>query len=455
MSRKPISTSRLMFFAAPGFVGAVMHGPTGGILTGIYAKYFGVSLAALGTALLVARLFDAFTDPLIGYFSDRTKSRLGARKPWIIVGYALSLIAFYYLYIPSGEVGITYFIFWYMALVFAWTLAEIPYQAWQAEISHDYDERARVVTFRVFAERAGRLGFALLPLLPIFATTEITPEVIELLAWGVIIILPITVMAAVIWAPQGPVMATVQTASLWNFAKTLPGNKPAMLMIGAQLFSGVGDGFFSALLFLYFDVFLQEGSNLVYLLLMMTGISLVSMPIWLKVMRRIGKHQTWILGNSLAALAALTFFFINPGEWAFTAALVVVTLIMLVYTASNVASPAVLADVIDYDTLKFGANRGGQFFALFTLMFKLTYAIAAAIALWTLDIFSFDATAITQTASAGFGMKLAFGGMPAVFIGISIWFLWMYPLNKRRCDVISRRLEQRVSRMERVRNEQA
>ncbi len=76
---KRISTRKLIYFAAPGFVSAIMHGPSGGILTGVYAKYFGVSLAALGTAMLVGRLFDAFTDPLVGAYSDSLKSRWGRR----------------------------------------------------------------------------------------------------------------------------------------------------------------------------------------------------------------------------------------------------------------------------------------------------------------------------------------------------------------------------------------
>jgi Na+/melibiose symporter-like transporter len=435
-----------MLFAAPGFVGAMMHGPGGGILAGVYAKYFGVSLAALGTAMLVGRLFDAFTDPMIGYLSDRTKSPIGKRKPWIIAGYALSLIAFYYLYIPGDGVGVGYFTFWYIALFFAWTLAEIPYLAWQADISHDYDERARVVTFRLFADRSGRLLFAALPLIPLFATSEFTPEFLEFLAWGIIVVLPFTVAGAVIFAPQGRTVAVRDTKPIWDFAKTLPSNKPAMLIIGAQLASGLGDGFFSALIFLYFDVFLQEGDKLAYMLILMSSVSLLSMPMWLKVMGRLGKHQTWRLGNILAAMLAVVFLFIDPGEYSVYFALALVTLIMFVYTAGGVAAPAVLADVVDYDMLKTGANRGGQFYSLFTLIFKLNYAFAAAVALWTLDLFDFDATAASQTLSGTIGMKIGFGAMPALFIGISVWFLFKFPLNKRRCEIITRRLEQRADR---------
>ena len=190
---KPISNWRLVLFAAPAFLTWVMHGPGGGVLTGLYAKYFGVSLAALGGALLIGRVFDAVTDPLIGWLSDRTKSPIGSRKPFMIVGYSIALLAFYFLFNPPENPGVSYFLVCYMSLIFGWTVADIPHQAWQADISHDYDDRIRVTSFRAFGERAGAWGFWFLPLLPIFATNEMTPEVVQFLGWVLVILVHIFV----------------------------------------------------------------------------------------------------------------------------------------------------------------------------------------------------------------------------------------------------------------------
>ncbi len=106
------------------------------ILQGIYAKYYGFSLTTLATIILLARFFDAITDPLIGYYSDRYARRTGTRKPFILAGGLLLILSAYFLYVPIGgdigessNVSVAYFTFWFMALYLAMTLFEIPHSA--------------------------------------------------------------------------------------------------------------------------------------------------------------------------------------------------------------------------------------------------------------------------------------------------------------------------------------
>ena len=438
-----------MLFAAPAFLTWVMHGPGGGVLTGLYAKYFGVSLAALGGALLIGRIFDAVTDPLIGWLSDRTKSPIGSRKPFMIVGYSIALIAFYFLFNPPENPGVSYFLICYMSLIFGWTVADIPHQAWQSDISHDYDDRIRVTTFRAFAERAGSWGFWFLPLLPIFATNEMTPEVIQFLGWVLVILIPIFVASAVIWVPEGKNLATKKTEPIWGFIKELPSNKPMMLFVATMLVSGIADGFFSAGLFLFFDAYLQQGDKLSYAMLINGGIVLVAMPLWYRVGKKIGKHYLWMIAMSGSGIAMIGVFFAEPGETGYLIGLGVTTLVMGMYSAGNIAQPAILTDIIDYDTLKYGANRSGQFFSIQLLVFKFNYAIAGSLALFTLSYFNFDATAAIQTASGAFGIKMVVGGIPMVCMALASAILIFFPLNRHRCHIITRRLEQRAARVKR------
>jgi len=446
---KPISNWRLVLFAAPAFLTWVMHGPGGGVLTGLYAKYFGVSLAALGGALLIGRVFDAVTDPLIGWLSDRTNTRIGSRKPFIIVGYTIALVAFYFLFNPPENPGVTYFLICYMSLIFGWTVADIPHQAWMADLSHDYDDRTRIVTFRSLAERAGSWGFWFLPLLPIFASNEMTPEVVQFLGWLLFLLIPLFVAAAVIWVPQGKILATKKSEPIWGFIKELPSNKPMMLFIATMLVSGIADGFFSAGLFLFFDAYLQQGDKLSYAMLINGGIVLVAMPLWYQVAKKIGKHYLWMIAMSGSGIVMIGVFFANPGESGYLIGLAVTTLVMAIYSAGNIAQPAILTDIIDYDTLKYGANRSGQFFAIQLLVFKFNYAIAGSLALFTLSYFDFDATAAVQTISGVIGIKLVVGGIPMVCMALASAILLFFPLNKHRCHVITRRLEQRVARANR------
>ena len=449
MDNQRIKNGRLVLFAAPAFLTWVMHGPGGGVLTGLYAKYFGISLAALGGALLVGRIFDAITDPLIGWLSDRTNTVIGSRKPFMIAGYSIALVAFYFLFNPPEGPSIIYFGVCYMSLIFGWTVADIPHQAWQADLSHDYDDRIRITSFRAFAERAGSWGFWFLPLLPIFATNEMTPEVVRFLGWLLVVLVPIFVAAAVIWVPQGKTLSTKKSEPIWGFIRELPSNKPMMIFVATMLVSGIADGFFSAGIFLFFDAYLQQGDKLSYAMLINSGIVLLVMPVWFLVAKKIGKHYAWMLAMSGAGIVMIGIFFAEPGESGYMIGLAVTTLVMAIYAGGNIAQPAILTDIIDYDTLKYGSNRSGQFFSIQLLVFKFNYAIAGSMALFTLSYFDFDATAAVQTASGVFGIKMVMAGIPLVCMIIASSILFFFPLNKHRCHVITRRLEQRVARANR------
>jgi len=163
------------------------------------------------------------------------------------------------------------------------------------------------VTFRSFAERAGSWGFWFLPLLPIFSTNEMTPQVVQFLGWLLVILVPIFVAAAVIWVPQGKPLATKKTEPIWGFIKELPSNKPMMLFVCTMLISGIADGFFSAGLFLFFDAYLQQGDKLSYAMLINGGIVLVAMPFWFKIGKEIGKHYLWMLAIRLVILLNLQY----------------------------------------------------------------------------------------------------------------------------------------------------
>jgi Na+/melibiose symporter-like transporter len=100
------------------------------ILQGVYVKYYGFSLATIALVILGARVFDAISDPLVGYFSDTYFAKTGTRKPFIVVGGILFSVSGYFLYSPPANVGVSYFAFWFISFYLGWTLFEIPHLTW-------------------------------------------------------------------------------------------------------------------------------------------------------------------------------------------------------------------------------------------------------------------------------------------------------------------------------------
>jgi len=449
MTNTPLSRSTLIFFAAPSIVFGMTHTASGSILAGIYAKNFDISLAALGTAMLMARVFDAITDPLIGFLSDRTKSPWGARKPWVVVGTLLTIISTYFFFIPVAEATAQYFMISYMAITLAWTICQIPTFAWQAELSSEYHERARVSTYRVISDRLGRLAFTLTPMLPIFATPSVTLETVKAIFWLVLILAPITLFFALWKVPIGTRVESKADDKFIDFLKTIPQNKPMLLLLLITLLGGLADGFFSSSIYFYIDVYLQKGEQFPLVLLLGQGSMLLTLPITLSLMRRFGKHIIWALGMFVLSVAALLLLMVEPES----SVISILIPIMMIYSgaaAGNVASYAILADVIDYDTLKTGQNRSGQYFAFSTILEKANMAVGGAIAFYTLSWFGFNAQATQQTEMGDFGIKVAIAIMPCILSAIAIVVLFFFPLTEAKYKIIQRRLEQR-----RVRKDQS
>lgn len=441
-----LPTTQVVAFALPAFISAVMHGPTGGILSGVYAKFFGLSLAFIATAQLVCRLFDAVTDPLIGYLSDRTRTRIGRRKPWLIAGGLLAMLAVYFLFVPGESASAAYFLVWYLVLYLAWTMSEIPSNAWFAELTHDYAERARIVTFRTVSALLGALAFAAAPLLPFLKTTEMTPEVLGVVAWVVVLTVPLFVGVALVYVPTGVSLAAEQGPSLRDLLASLRRNRPFWLFCSIFLLAGLAGGMSGALGFLFLDTYLLIGDKIAWVTMPAILVTMVSMPVWLMIIRRIGKQKAWALGSVFGLIVALSITLIEPGPSAFVPYLVLTAIGTLGLGAAAVAPAAMMADVIDYDILKTGVNRAGSYFATLMLLTKLNVAVGAALGFLLIDLFGYDATQKAHDATAVFGMKLAIAYLPALLYAPSILLMWKFPIDERRQEIIRRRIESRAAR---------
>ena len=198
-----LSARQLVLYSLPALASAVAALPIVLFIPAYYADDLGVPLATVGIAIAASRLFDVVTDPLIGGLSDRVHTRFGRRKPWILVGAPLFVVALWNLFVPGDGAGPTHLFVWSALLYLASTMIDLAHRAWGAELSTDYDERSRVTSVR---EGLATLGQVVLLGALLWAGTrgvESAESQLRAVAWGVALLLPIFVAAALLGVREG------------------------------------------------------------------------------------------------------------------------------------------------------------------------------------------------------------------------------------------------------------
>ncbi len=419
-----------------------------GILQGIYAKYFGLDLTAIAWVLLLARVSDAVTDPLIGYLSDRMQARFGTRKPFVLLGGLLVPLTGYFLLSPSPGVTVGYFLFWYMAFFLAWTLFYIPHMSWGSEIVTDYNERARLYSFRAAFVLLGHVTFLALPYLPIFPDNQYTPGVMSLAVWvSAGLMLP-----SLFWMSRGvpdgkryQTSSGSQKASLSLALRAVIHNKPLLILLSAALCSGLCIGMLFGLLFIYLDSYLLLGNDIAAFFVVGNLLSFGSVLVWKWLIGKTGKASAWVTSKIMIIVTIIALLALEPGVGSWLP-LLIIGVLYFASGCAHVVVPAVLADTVDYGILKFDRDWAGTYFSFYAVLPKLMLGVGPAISLMIAGIYHFAPADTAHSAEAITGLKLGMGA-PVVFALLALLFVWLTPITRHRHAVIRKRIEQRQQRL--------
>jgi len=435
------SLAGLIAYAAPVGATIFLWMPTMSILPGLYAKYFGLPLAAVGSVLLITRLADGITDPAIGFFADLHRAAGGSYKTWIGVGGCGLVIASYFLFSPPAPVLQGYYLFWSLAFYIAWTLVDIPHAAWGSALAADYVGRARVYGFRTTAIFCGLIIFYAIPFLPLFASSEFTPDTMRWTAY-VGAALMLTSLAAMWWAPNGETPSSSSGDTARGFARAIISNKPLVLFLVTYFTAGLSYGMWFGLVFLFLDGYLHLGGKISVIFLLGNMAGMLSMPLWLRLTQLTSKSATWAMGIALFVLLQCGCAVTHPGD-AWWISLIVIGGVYVSFACQTMAAQAILGDIADYGNLKFRRNRGATYYALLTLSYKATSGLGAGLALWIAGYFGFDVSAHAQNPSAVIGLRLGFIVLPGLCATVAFTLSLLTPITKRRHVVIRRRLSVR------------
>jgi Na+/melibiose symporter-like transporter len=437
MSDERLRFTRALAYAAPGFALAIPLVPVFTFLPTLYARDVGLGLARTGSILFLARVLDFLIDPLIGFGSDRIRTPLGRRKPWIMAGALCAGAALVALFAPPAGAGAWYLFLWLALLYVGFTAVQVPYTAWGAELVRGYDERTRIAGMREGLTLAGIVATGALPVMAALAGLS-ERSGLNAIAWLAILIGGPTIAILVWRVPEGPSAGTRPRAMA---LRSVIANRPFLRLFCAWFVNGLATGLPAVLFPLYLQHGLAAGQTARGVMIFAYfAAGCAAIPLWLTLSRRFGKHRVWC-GAMVMAMAAFVWVpLLRPGDEAAFFVICLVTGAAL--GADVVLPPAMQAVVVDLDQLRTGEARAGFYFAIWGMGTKLALGTAAGAAFLALDAVGFDPNGANGP-GALFALAAIYALAPVVLKAGAVALVWNYPLTPQRHAIIRRRLERR------------
>ena len=460
-STKPVNRNTILSYGGLATPLAMIGYPIAIWLIPFYSEVVGIELYVIANILLLARFTDVITDPILGQLGDSTKTSIGRRKPWIILGVPLMMFAIYKLFIPGAEVSVMYFIVWMMLMYLGSTIIGIPYGAWGAEISPDYHQRSRIVSGREGWTLIGLLISALIPLsievsgsgLSIgesitrmlravfffedFSTTGKMRDILAYMGMGIILLLPLFAALA-LWKVPDPMPKVEKKIPLKEGLKFAAEN-PLLVRILLIIFLVIAGESFRNTLSLWFvrDVIGIETVGASYARYFIAGF--IAIPFWLWLGKTIGKHRAFCI--TLVGTGSVSFlcFFLERGDFAYFHILFLLK--GACFGGLQFLPASMLADVVDLDSLKTGGRRAGTFFALNGMIAKVSSMLAVWAAARLIDAFGF-VPGTENSDSAMMALRVFYCIGCAAFFLPALFLTWFYPLTKEKHIELRKELEE-------------
>lgn len=431
MVSSQLRPATLLAYGALGLPLAMLGLPLFVWLPTFYADDLGLGLAAVGLCLLVARVFDVLSDPLIGAWCDRGGP--AQRRRWLVAGVPVLMLGMWQLTMPPPDAGLAHLLGWSLVTYLGWTLVALPYQALGAELSTDYHERSRLSASR---EAAVILGTLLAVMLAgsVQARGGDTAAALAMLVWPLLIGLPLASLLLWLGTPV-PTRATPVVPGWRAGLRLLLANRPFRVLLLAWMLNGMANAL-PATLVLLFVAHVLEAERMVGAFLaayFLAGV--LSLPLWLRASRRYGKHRVWCASMLWACLVFASVPSLGAGDSA--AFLVVCLLSGLSLGVDNALPAAMQADVIDADSVAGGGSRAGLYFGLWGMATKFALALAVGLAFPLLAWAGFDPGAGAEDTRA---LTWTYAGLPVLLKLLVVPLVWNFPLDAAAQATLAARL---------------
>lgn len=446
-----LRTGTKLAFGAGDLSAAIVAAINGFFLNAFLLDVAGLRPAAAGLIFLLVKIWDAVNDPLIGVLTDRTRTRWGRRRPWLLfAAVPFGLTFFLQWVVPDASAS---FKFWYYLIVAilldtAYTAVNVPYAALTPELTHDYDERTSLSAYRMSFSILGGVLSAFFHTLIVDAVPDIyRGYLISAAIWSFFIIVPNFITFAftreVHYKEDRP-----EPPKILEGMKIAFKNKAFVYVTVIYLMSWLSIQFVQSNLILFVRYWVGAEQYFSYLLLAVQFSAFLFLLLWNRVSARIGKQATYYIGMGFWILVSIVLFFLQPGQ-------ITLLFILAIMAGGGVSIGylipwSMLPDVIEQDELETGVRREGLFYGFFVFLQKLGLSLGLAISNFVLEAAGYitptpGAAVPVQPAAVLFALRVFVSLLPAAVLLASFLVVRAYPLDRDSHTALRQELAQRRS----------
>lgn len=422
-----------------------------GTIIGAYFLFFlidvvGIKPAVAGIAILIGRSWDYINDPIIGHLSDRTRTKWGRRRPFLLFGalpYGLAFVLMWYRPPFESQIALAaYYAFAYVLFDAAATFVYMPYFALTPELTDDYDERTSLTSYRMFYSILGSLLAFTIPLMIVGTFNPQNASRVLLMAFifGIGSALPL--LLVFFNTREKEVFTTLEKPKLIPSLKAAFKNRPFVFGAVIYLLTWICMDILQTILlfFIKYVLKLESMSDLIMALIFVTA--MLALPLWEYASRKFNKRLAYAFGVAFWAVVQILLITIGPS----VPQSVIFILCMMAgigVSAAHILPWSILPDAVEWDEYQTGERHEGMFYSLVTLMGKVASSISIPLVALILDLTQYVPNAAVQPASAILGIRLLVGPIPAVFLTIGIIFALKYPLDRAQFSNVVKELQER------------
>ena len=416
---------------------------------GLYLLYFytdvvGISPSLAGLIYGIGMFWDAITDPFMGYMAERTRTRWGVYRPYLLFGnipLALSFILLFWVPPLEGSALFIFLLFANLLHRTCFTLVSVPFSSLTPRITSDSQERTNLTGFRMLGAQTGTNLMALLAF-PIIFWVGGEDE-----SMGFVVLACIAGLAAL--AIHAVTFLTVKEplndqgiervgGSLSEAAKAIGKNGPFWLVFTATLIVGITTIFFGNNLIYYTKYALNLHEYQGTILFTSGIVAFLSIPIWWFISNKIGKKLTWLISSSITLMALLIFYLYEINT--LQELLFLVAFIGFGSGAGGILFWSMLPDTIEYGEVHTGVRSESSLYGFMTFAQKGSIAFAIIILGIVLDFIGFQANEI-QSENTISNMKAIMTIIPSMGIAISLVIIYFYPIDAKMHKDLLRQLQ--------------